>query len=93
MSHEGFTGQHRAVGRAAGWAAFLVGQVYAVVSGLGFVSLGERITSIDVFIRTSVIRWTNPAFRCNNYPSALQRVMSHFCVHIGTACLINSPWG
>jgi hypothetical protein len=39
MSHEGFTVHHRAIGRAAAWAAFLVGQVYAVAALLGFLSL------------------------------------------------------
>jgi hypothetical protein len=39
MSHEGFTVQHRAIGRAAAWAAFLVGQAYAVAALLGFLSL------------------------------------------------------
>ena len=39
MSHEGFTVQHRAIGRAAAWAAFVVGQAYAVAALLGFLSL------------------------------------------------------
>lgn len=39
MPHEGFTVHHRAVGRAAAWAAFLVGQVYAIAALLGFLSL------------------------------------------------------
>ena len=39
MSHEGFTVQHRAIGRAAAWAAFLVGQAYAVAALLGFLSI------------------------------------------------------
>lgn len=39
MPHEGFTVHHRAIGRAAAWATFLVGQVYAVAALLGFLSL------------------------------------------------------
>jgi hypothetical protein len=39
MSHEGFTVQHRAMGRAAAWGTFLVGQAYAVAALLGFLSL------------------------------------------------------
>ena len=39
MSHEGFTVQHRALGRAAAWAAFVVGQAYAIAALLGFLSL------------------------------------------------------
>ena len=39
MSHEGFTVQHRAIGRAAAWGTFLVGQAYAVAALLGFLSL------------------------------------------------------
>ena len=39
MSHEGFTVRHRAIGRAAAWAAFLVGQAYAIAALLGFLSL------------------------------------------------------
>jgi hypothetical protein len=39
MSHEGFTVQHRAIGRATAWAAFLVGQAYAVAALFGLLSL------------------------------------------------------
>lgn len=39
MFHEGFTSQHRAVGRAAAWAAFCLLVVYAVTTVLGFLSL------------------------------------------------------
>jgi hypothetical protein len=39
MSHKDFTAQHRAIGRFAAWAAFLVGQAYAVAALLGFLSL------------------------------------------------------
>jgi hypothetical protein len=39
MAHEGFTVQHRLIGRAAAWGAFLVGQAYAIVALLGFLSL------------------------------------------------------
>jgi uncharacterized membrane protein len=39
MSHEGFTLQHRAIGRAAAWLVFLLGLVYAVTTVLGFLSL------------------------------------------------------
>lgn len=39
MFREGFTVQHRAVGRAAAWAAFFLEQVYAVVALCGFLSL------------------------------------------------------
>jgi hypothetical protein len=39
MPHEGFTVHHRAIGRATAWAAFLVGQVYAIAALLGFLSL------------------------------------------------------
>ncbi len=39
MSHEGFTSQHRAIGRAAAWAVFFLLVVYAVTTGLGFLSL------------------------------------------------------
>ena len=39
MSHESFTPQHRIIGRAAAWAAFGFGVVYAVVTALGFLSL------------------------------------------------------
>ncbi|MBA3921237.1 MAG: hypothetical protein H0X31_05815 [Nostocaceae cyanobacterium] len=39
MSHLGFTLQHRTVGRAAAWAVFCLGMVYAVTTVLGFRSL------------------------------------------------------
>jgi hypothetical protein len=39
MSHQGFTLQHRAIGRAAAWLLFLLGVVYAVTTVLGFLSL------------------------------------------------------
>ena len=39
MSHESFTPQHRIIGRAAAWAAFGFGVVYAAVTALGFLSL------------------------------------------------------
>jgi hypothetical protein len=39
MSHEGFTSQHRAIGRAAAWAVFGLEVVYAVTTLLGFLSL------------------------------------------------------
>lgn len=39
MSHEGFTPQHRTIGRAAAWAIFFLGVVYAITTVLGFLSL------------------------------------------------------
>ncbi len=39
MSHEGFTPQHRTIGRAAAWAVSFLGVVYAVTTFLGFLSL------------------------------------------------------
>lgn len=39
MSHEDFTPQHRAIGRAAAWAVFILGVAYAVTTFLGFLSL------------------------------------------------------
>jgi hypothetical protein len=39
MSHEGFTVQHRAIGRVAAWATFALGQAYAIAALLGFISL------------------------------------------------------
>jgi hypothetical protein len=39
MSHEGFTPQHRAIGRTAAWGVFFLGVVYAVTTVLGFLSL------------------------------------------------------
>lgn len=37
--HEGFSTQHRTVGRAATWAVFVLGVAYAIITGLGFLSL------------------------------------------------------
>jgi hypothetical protein len=39
MSHESFTLQNRAVGRAAVWSVFFLGVLYAVTTVLGFLSL------------------------------------------------------
>jgi hypothetical protein len=39
MSHEGFTLQHRTIGRAAAWAVFCLGILYAVTTVLGLLSL------------------------------------------------------
>ncbi|MGJ3244979.1 MAG: hypothetical protein ACFE0I_02760 [Elainellaceae cyanobacterium] len=39
ISREGFTLQHRAVGRTAAWAVFFLGVVYAITTVLGFLSL------------------------------------------------------
>ena len=39
MSHESFAPQHRTIGRAAAWAVFVLGVVYAVTTFLGFLSL------------------------------------------------------
>lgn len=39
MSHEGFTPQHRAIGRFAAWAVFVLGIVYGVTLVLGLLSL------------------------------------------------------
>ena len=39
MAREGFTPQHRAIGRAAAWAVFVLSVVYAVTTLLGFLSL------------------------------------------------------
>lgn len=39
MPHEGFTPQHRTIGRAAAWAVFFLLVVYAVTTALGFLSL------------------------------------------------------
>jgi hypothetical protein len=47
MPHEGFTVQHRLLGRAAAWGAFLVGQAYAIVALLGFLSLESPQDPID----------------------------------------------
>jgi hypothetical protein len=39
MSHEGFTLQHRTIGRAAAWAVFCLEILYAVTTALGLLSL------------------------------------------------------
>jgi hypothetical protein len=39
MSHEGFTLQHRTIGKAAAWGVFFLGVMYAVTTVLGFLSL------------------------------------------------------
>jgi len=39
MSSEGFTSQHRAIGRASAWAVFFLDLLYAVTTVLGFLSL------------------------------------------------------
>ncbi|MCB0124161.1 MAG: hypothetical protein KDE58_18025 [Caldilineaceae bacterium] len=39
MMHEGFTTQHRTVGRVAAWAVFVLGVAYAIITSLGFLSL------------------------------------------------------
>lgn len=39
MSDQGFTRQHRAIGRAAAWGIFFIGVLYAVTLALGFLSL------------------------------------------------------
>ena len=39
MVHEDFTAQCRVAGRAAAWAVFVLGVVYAVITTLGFLSL------------------------------------------------------
>lgn len=39
MSHEGFTPQHRTLGRTAAWAVFCLIVIYAVTTALGFLSL------------------------------------------------------
>jgi hypothetical protein len=57
MPHEGFTTEHRVFGRTAAWAAFVVGQAYAVAALFGFVSLkspqdpiGDPFLSIMAFL-------------------------------------------
>ena len=40
MSHEGFTAQHRTIGRAAAWAVFFLAVVYAVPLVLGLLHYG-----------------------------------------------------
>lgn len=40
MVHDGFTVQQRVVGRAAAWAVFVFGVVYAVITTLGFLLIG-----------------------------------------------------
>ena len=39
MVHDGFTTQYRIVGRAADWAVFVLGVIYAIITTLGFLSL------------------------------------------------------
>src|SRR5512133_380296 len=39
MSHEGFTAQHRVLGRVASWTVFALVVIYSVVLILGFLSL------------------------------------------------------
>jgi hypothetical protein len=39
MSHEGFTFQHRTIGRATAWTVFCLGILYAVTTVLGLLSL------------------------------------------------------
>ena len=39
MVHDGFTTQYRIVGRAAAWAVFVLGVIYAIITTLGFLSL------------------------------------------------------
>jgi hypothetical protein len=39
MFHEGFTAQHRLIGRAAAWAVFFLIVAYAITTILGFISL------------------------------------------------------
>jgi hypothetical protein len=39
MSHEGFTFQHRTIGKATAWAVFCLGILYAVTTVLGLLSL------------------------------------------------------
>ncbi len=46
MSHEGFTPQHRAIGRAAAWAVFFLLVVYAITLVLGFLSLKSSLDPI-----------------------------------------------
>jgi hypothetical protein len=46
MSHEGFTPQHREIGRAAAWAVSFLLVVYAVTTVLGFLSLKSPLDPI-----------------------------------------------
>lgn len=46
MSHEGFTPQYRAIGRAAAWALFILGVAYAATTALGFLSLKSPLDQI-----------------------------------------------
>ncbi len=51
MLHEGFTPQHRTIGKVAAWAVFSLGIVYAVVTVLGFLSLKSPLDPIgDPFV-------------------------------------------
>ena len=47
MPREGFTAQHRALGMATAWAAFIVMQIYSITSGLGFLSLKSPQDAIE----------------------------------------------
>jgi hypothetical protein len=46
MSHEGFTSQHRNIGRTAAWAVSLFLVLYAVTTVLGFLSLKSPLDPI-----------------------------------------------
>ncbi len=46
MSHEGFTPQHRTIGRTAAWAVSILLVVYAVTTVLGFLSLKSPLDPI-----------------------------------------------
>jgi hypothetical protein len=53
MSHEGFTSQHRAIGRFAAWAVFVLGIAYGVTLVLGLLSLKSSQDAIaDPFFST-----------------------------------------
>jgi hypothetical protein len=46
MSHEGFTAQHRMLGRATAWAVFFLIVIYAITTILGFLSLKSPLDQI-----------------------------------------------
>jgi hypothetical protein len=46
MSHKDFTPHHRAIGRAAAWAIFVIGVVYGITTALGFLSLKSPLDPI-----------------------------------------------
>lgn len=46
MSHQDFTLQHRAIGRAAAWSVFFLEVVYAVTTVFGFLSLKSPLDPI-----------------------------------------------